>query len=788
MKAIEKLKTIFIMFLTVVMLSSSFSMAFAARAPKGKAKAPAEAQKAASKAPVDDFVVAEDKSGSAADDTQGKVVAPMKAEDGDLPIAADDNAVAAVDGNADEAKAEGGNEAEAEPGSEAETEGDEGEGEDDEEEHEPTDEEIAAQEAAEAARLEKIQKQAAALEEEIEKIGNNRVKIIELLYDDKNQDALFESEMLLEKLVESLLEEKTPKYNEIAKYAKALSSKNRNSSLGNYAQGVAEMNAKKPNYKKALDFFSKAKSAKKPHKDASSAYFSCLLKCYGLYAILAVVAIIGIVVACIVIKKKKQQAAEAAAAGETEDFDPLASSNLQKLLDEGPDGKPEENKDEKTEDKAASLEAATPAAPASPAAQQPVPGAGPEPEGAYNPFARNAAPAAPATTAAPAPATPAAQPATTNVQPTAPATNAASVAETGDQQNAAPVKKVVRVVKKVRVRRDADGNSYVIPDGAQGGGSSYQTSAQMEAELEGIRGMTRMASKPLPPVDTQLDILWGNLSRKAMQGHIGLMARKSDSLSTALGPTTASGVGNSGSFYGGDNKITDIRFGDVSIDLSEEAMKDDLVGKLKMLAITDTELRELFAMKNPAHIPHLIEYVMTKPEPMRLAFVAKELGNYGDPAVVDTLASLLYHEDERVVLAAIQGLESTKSPAAVVPLCPFLRDEVPLFAQAARTALSKFGAVKIMQALKDLPNFTDIKLKEAGIFVLSRMKGDPVEKILKTLLNDESSSVRIQVILAMSFQKNPAYIDTLREFYRIANETEKSMTRKAIVYLNGFNK
>ena len=68
------------------------------------------------------------------------------------------------------------------------------------------------------------------------------------------------------------------------------------------------------------------------------------------------------------------------------------------------------------------------------------------------------------------------------------------------------------------------------------------------------------------------------------------------------------------------------------------------------------------------------------------------------------------------------------------------------------------------------------------------MKGEPVEKILKSLLNDESPEVRIQVILAMSFQKNPVYIDVLREYYRIATEAEKSMTRKAIVYLNGFNK
>lgn len=777
-KAVGKLKALFIMLLAVVMLSSGFSMAFAAKAAPKAAKAAPKNEKNESKPPVDDFVIA-DKEGDTASaaaavgDAQGKVVEPMKAEDGDMPIAADDEAGA--DGDA----------ANAEDGAEGEeiAEGEEGEEGEEEEEHEPTEEELAAQQAAENARLEKIRKQAEALEEEVRNIGNNRVKIIELLYEDKNQDALYESAFLLEKLVESLLEEKNPKYNEISKYGKALCSIDRNSSLGFYAQGVAEINAKKPVYKKALDWFAKAKNAKKPYKDASSAYTSCLIKCYGIYVIIGVVLVIGVVVVIIIKKKKKNVPAEDEA---TEgDFDPLASSNLQKLLDEGPDGKPEGEKDGKTEDKAAPpADAAAPAAnaqPAAPNAQQPIPGAGPEPAGAFNPFARNAAPAAPA-----APAASTAQPAAANGQPAAPVAPTAPATETVEQSAGAPTKKVVRVVKKVRVRRDADGNSYVV-DGPQGG-PSYQTSAQMEAELEGIRGMSRMGSKPLPPVDTQLDILWGNLSRKAMQGHIGLMARKSDSLSTALGPTTASGAGTTTSFYGGDNKITDIRFGDVSIDLSEEAMKDDLIGKLKMLAITDTELRELFAMKNPAHIPHLIEYVMTKPEPMRLAFVAKELGNYGDPAVVDTLASLLYHEDERVVLAAIQGLEATKSPAAVVPLCPFLRDEVPLFAQAARTALSKFGAVKIMQALKDLPNFTDIKLKEAGIFVLSRMKGDPVEKILKTLLNDESSSVRIQVILAMSFQKNPAYIDPLREFYRIANETEKSMTRKAIVYLNGFNK
>ena len=68
------------------------------------------------------------------------------------------------------------------------------------------------------------------------------------------------------------------------------------------------------------------------------------------------------------------------------------------------------------------------------------------------------------------------------------------------------------------------------------------------------------------------------------------------------------------------------------------------------------------------------------------------------------------------------------------------------------------------------------------------MKGEAVEKIMKAMLFDDSSEIRIQTILAMSYQKNPVYIDSLREFYRTANDDEKSTTRKAIVYLNGFNK
>lgn len=661
-------------------------------------------------------------------------------------------------------------------------EADEGE-EDEEEEREPTEEELAAAQAA-------LDKKTAKLSEEVKKIGNNNSAIIECLLKEENQDALNNSTELLEKLVEALLNDKKPNYSDLENYGQKLCVKDRKSALGNLALGLGLMNKKRPNLKRAMECLSIAKNAKKPHPSASSAYLSCLFKRFGLYIFLGIGAVIAIPIV-IIIKKKKAKKAEAESQN-TAVVDDGENLDLQQLLNEGPDLS--NNNNSSTElnsfDNANQANTAINAEPNASvtAANEDKPVSVNDFKAVDNlakqilPEKSDSKPTAPSVT-------PNGQSAVTmpaQGQENTAKTNSASAPSSATSPS--PAKKVVRVVKKVRVRKDAEGNSYVVSESPVSSEAEYSSNTLNKVDLEAVKGINRVKEKPLPPIDTQLDILWGNLSRKAMQGHIGLMARKADALPNSLGPTNSGGgtVYNGG--FGSDNRVMDIRLGDVSIDLSEEALKDDLVGKLKMLAITDAELRELFAMKNPAHIPHLIEYIMTKPDPMRLAFVAKEIGNYGDPAVVDTLASLLYHEDERVVLAAIQGLEATKSPAAVIPLCPFLRSEIPLYAQAARTALSKFGAVKIMQALKDLPTFTDIKLKEAGIFVLSRMKGDPVEKILKTLLNDESSSVRIQTILAMSYQKNPVYIDSLREFYRIANETEKSMTRKAIVYLNGFNK
>ena len=538
--------------------------------------------------------------------------------------------------------------------SEAEEGEEEEEGDDGEEEHEPTEEELAAAKAA-------LDKKTEKLTEEVKKIGNNSSAIVECLTKEENDDALNNSQELLEKLVDALLASKKPNYTDLENYGQRLCSKDKKSALGNLALGLGLMNKKKPNLKKAMDCLSIAKSAKKPHPSASSAYFSCLMKRFGLYIFLGIGAVIAVPIVIIVKKKKGKKAVDETQ--NTEVTDDGTNVNLQQLLNEGPDlssktDNPESNPlDNLNPSQDTTLNTdSKPSEPVKPP-EKPV--------AEVKPAANNVKPNE----------TPVNQPQTGTVEtkPAAPSatSNAQPAASTPAQEatTAAPAKKVVRVVKKVRVRKDSEGNSYVVSESpATSESDSDSVGAVRKADLEAVKTISRPKEKPLPPIDTQLDILWGNLSRKAMQGHIGLMARKADALPNALGPTNSGGGPAYSGGYNSDNRVTDIRLGDVSIDLSEEALKDDLVGKLKMLAISDSELRELFAMKNPAHIPHLIEYIMTKPEPMRLAFVAKEIGNYGDPAVVDTLASLLYHEDERVVLAAIQGLEATKSPAAVIPL------------------------------------------------------------------------------------------------------------------------
>lgn len=607
----------------------------------------------------------------------------------------------------------------------------------------------------------------------LSKAGKHKEVVAEL---QEFEDAVVESNELLAIYVEALIKTDKPDWNTVNRVARVLGSKDNSSSLANYAQGLYWQNTKKPDNSKAVMYFGKAKAAKKPYPGASTAYYIALVKSYWIILL----AVVALPIVAVIQKKKKQKAAQAALAEtpaaegpETATAGVDSAARLQELL--------------QTADASANT------ADVKSAAVQTAP------VSAENKAAATAD--KPAKTDTKSEGQAVAKDASQAVAGAIPGKDAGSTTTT---------RKVVKVVRKVKAAKPKDSDEVVeeiieeeppakpfVP--YRPGQSSAQASpaaapvsappaadygtitAKRQAEIEKIREMTRPERRPSVQADPELDALWSNLSRKALAGRIGPHARRQDAISAARS-SSPSFTPVSG------QKDSDIDFNtsDVTIDLSDEALREDLIGKLKMLCISDGELRELFAMKNAAHIPHLIEYILTKPEPLRLSFVAREIGHYGDPAVIDTLASLLYHQDERVALAAIQGLENSKKPAAVLHLCPFLRSEIPLLAQAARTALSNFGAVKILQAFKNLPEHSDEKIREAGVFVLSRMKGNAVEELLKKMLHDDSLEVRTRTILAMSYQKNPVYIDALREFFRIAAESDKAMARKAIVYLQGF--
>lgn len=557
-----------------------------------------------------------------------------------------------------------------------------------------------------------------------------------------HEDAVAELPELLAIYIEALLNSEKIDWNQINRMARQLSGKDPDSSLGNYAQGMYYQNAKKPDLGKSLVYLGKAKAAAKPYPAAASAYYMALAKKYGII-ILALVALPIVVV----IKKKKAKKAAAI------DLSALPDQNAAK------DG---ESAAEKAEEAAAKDKA----------------GAGDkkaEPKKKIKVKAKT-------TKEKPAEAS------TDKDDSTGASSedNAEGDADESAPANAptpAPVEKPVPAPVAPRQAPVASAPTLTAPPSP----ATYQTiTAKHEAEIEHLRELTRPGRRPAVQADPELDSLWGELSRKAMQGKISLQARREEPVAGGYRPGAARPTGAGGSSGGYPEPMApDIDF-NVSIDLSEESLKDDLTVKLKMMAITDGELREMFAQKNPKHIPHLIEYVLTRPEPVRLAFVARELGSYDDPAVIDVLAGLLYNEDQRVALAAIQGLEATKKVVSIPHLCPFLRSEVPLLAQAARTALNNFGAVKIMQAFHNLPQNPDGRIRSAGVFVMSRMKGAQVEELLKQMLNDDSLDIRCDVILAMSYQKNPVYLDSLREFFRIATERDKVLARKAIVYLQGF--
>lgn len=593
-----------------------------------------------------------------------------------------------------------------------------------------------------------------------------------------HEDAVEESAELLHVYVEALMNADKPDWNKINRYARFLGNKDRNSSLANYAQGSFFANRAKPDLAKAADYLKKAMSAKKPYPGASSAYYTTMAKRFWQIGIILV--LVPIVLVVKIIQKKKaaipvveldldsdsandsaQQADIKAALDEADKELDAALSDGEKQQDKAKD-KPKKSKskkkkskkpsdkkgdtsddtsdDDASDDESVAAPAETYTGPATPAQEpafapvsEPVPDPAPE-----------IAPVAPVE---PLPPTHAPQPPAPVAAPLAPPPEA-----------------------------------YSPPPPVQTAQPHYNSiSDKFQAEIDQVKTLAQPRRREPVQADPQLDMLWSSLCRKALRDRISPQYRSASEVS-ATRPGINKGYREDDSAPSFDPSA----YADVSIDLSEEALKEDLVGKLKMLAISDNELRDLLAQKNPAHVPYLIEYILTRPEPVRLSFVARELGNYKDTAVIDMLASLLYHDDDRVALAAIQGLEKSKAPGAVMHLCPFLKSETPLLAQAARTALSGFGAAKILQAFKDLPRHPDAKIREAGVFVLSRMKGAKVEELLIALLNDESLDVRTKVILAMSYQKNPVYLEPLREFFRMAAESDKAMARKAIVYLQGF--
>lgn len=301
--------------------------------------------------------------------------------------------------------------------------------------------------------------------------------------------------------------------------------------------------------------------------------------------------------------------------------------------------------------------------------------------------------------------------------------------------------------------------------------SEEQKITYTESDIETVKKISRPAKKSV--VERDIESVWNKLCKKALEKKMIVKFSQEDLLDN-----------NS---QEAQQELSDNDFSDVSIDLSEDSiMDDDLVAKLKMYAITDSELRDLLSQRNPMHIPFLIEYILSGPEPIRLSLIAREIGHYGDASVIDTLASLLYHNDNRVALAAIQGLANSRNSMAILHLCTFIKSEIPSLAQSSRTALAEFKAADILKAFVELHTHPDEKIRESGVFVLSRMKGKKVEEFLIKMLNDKSSKVVGKVILAMSYQKNPVYIEPLRVFYKTANDSDKSLARKAIVYLQDF--
>ena len=653
-------------------------------------------------------------------------------------------------------------------------------------------------------------------------------------------EAFASSPELLECYLEASINKTKPNLIEIEGKAGALLAARPKSSIGNYCMGRVLSEKKKPNLEKALEYLGKAKSAKTPPKGAAMDYWKVWTKKNWPMLAGAVGAILAIIFK-VVQKRKAAKAAGAATASGAPDISAALGASAASGTSEGSGGSGASGTSADLQaiaDAATDLSAGTATAATTGAATGTVTGST-----SRGPAHATAADTATATDTAADTATDtdtatgkgtgagtgtATDEATppgksagapsgkgSTPQKTAEAKKAVAkrvevatakvseppaahklssrptaVAGTGSAKTAKPQSKTTIMPATVKTEDSPPTGAETSKAGLSASIADRKTPAGIElspieemdlATAARVRNSLESTARPVIPPNASVEDVWAELCRKALSRPVALDFQVPTEGLDSTGDSGSSAVG-------GNSDLTFLSDSvDVSADLSENALKPDLLGKLKMLAISDGELRKLLHQRNPDHIPNLVEYILTKPDPVRLAFVGREMGNYHDPAVTDVLASFLYNDDHRVVLGAVHGLQTNGGNTAILHLCPFVQSEIPAIAEAARNALSSFGAKRILEAFYNLSADPDEGLRAAGVYVLARMRGEQVSRILGDLLYDQSLNVRREVMLAMAFQKEPAYLVKLREFARkAASEDDKRMARKTIVYLQGF--
>ncbi len=564
----------------------------------------------------------------------------------------------------------------------------------------------------------------------------------------ENEGLLASSPRLLEILLEAGIQTSSPNWLDLGNKAQELVDQNPDSPVGNLALGMSWANRKKADLAKALEYLAKAKSSKKALAMAGSTYWTVWAKKNWpmMAGVLALLMVGGFK---IVQKRKQSRQAAAELEKALAEAQPVASGDGAAVVVQS------ETAEKPGQDAAKPAVPEKPAVPAKPA--QPEGEKAPEPAAA-KPAAKTVAKPGirPGTKLPPKPGMKPGVPAHKPVQKSAvPAPNpvpAASEPEEPAQQDRAPLapKPPARpAVAALEETPDLSGIDLVT--------AHLQTA-----------GMPAQRPPHLP--GREVETVWQNLVRQASARPLPLDVREPappPPPPPVIDPATA---------------------GEVTLDLSEKAAASELVTKLRMLAISDGELRTLLQLRNPEHLPALVEYITMKPDPVRLAFLAREMGNFHDPAVSDILSTLLYHPDHRVGLSAIQGLQINGGVESVLAICPFLESDVPVLVDAARTALMDYGPQRVLEGLARLPSHPDERARSAGVFVLSRMRGPAIARLLVAMLGDRSAEVRQKAILAMANQKDIAYLATLREYVRHAPEEDRKITRKAIVFLQTLEK